>query len=51
MGFLIRGENKGVVHVNNEPSFGDHVLEGVIHKSLECGWGVSRPEEHDNGFK
>ena len=51
VGFFLWRENKEVIHVNNEPSFGDHVLEGVIHESLECGWRVGKPEEHDHWFK
>ena len=47
MGFFIQGENEEIVHVDDEPSFGDHVPEGVIHEVLECGWGVGKPKEHD----
>ena len=39
-----------VVYVNNEPSFGDHVSEGVRHELLK-GWrGVGHAEEHDGWF-
>ena len=51
MGFFIWGENKEVVHVYDKPSFGDHVSEGVIHESLECGWGVGKPKEHNSWFE
>ena len=40
-----------VIHVDDKPSFGDHVAEGVVHKPLEGGRGVCKPEEHNSGFK
>ena len=46
VGLLIWREDEEVVHVDDEPSFGDHILEGVIHESLKCGWGVGEPKEH-----
>ena len=46
MGLFVRGQTKEVVHINNEPSFGDHVSEGVIHKPLECCRRVGESEEH-----
>ena len=49
--FCIREDNKEVVHVNDKPSFSYHVVEGVIHESLECGWGVGKVKEHDSWFK
>ena len=51
VGFLIGGEDEKVVHVNDEPSFGDHVTEGIIHETLECGRGVGEAEQHECGFK
>ena len=51
MGVFILGENKEVIHVYDEPFFGNHVLEGVVHESLECGWGVGKPKEHNGWFK
>ena len=51
MGVFIRREDKEVVHVDDEPSFGNHVLEGVIHESLECHWGVGKSKEHYRWFK
>ena len=47
----VRGEDEEVIHVDNEPSFGDHIAEGVIHESLERGGGVGEAEEHDGGFE
>ena len=51
MSFSVRGEDEQVIHVNKEPSFGDHVLEGVVHEPLESGWGIHHPEEHDHGLE
>ena len=47
----VRGEDEQVVHVNKEPSFGDHVSEGVVHELLESGWGIHHPEEHYHGLE
>ena len=51
MGFFVRGEDKEVVHINDKPSFGDHVSERVIHESLKCGRRVGKSEEHHCWFK
>ena len=51
VGCRIRGGNKEVIHVDDEPSFCDHVSERVIHESLECGRGVAKAKEHDSQFK
>ena len=40
-----------IIHVDNEPSFGNHVVEGVIHETLEGGGGVGESEEHHRGFE
>ena len=34
VGLWIRGDNKEVVHINDEPSFSNHVSEGVIYELL-----------------
>ena len=47
----VRGGDEKVIHVDEEPSFCDHVLKGVVHESLECGRGVAKAEEHDGGFE
>jgi len=47
----IGGEDKEVVHVNDKPSFGNHVSKRVIHESLECGGGVGEAKEHNGGFE
>ena len=46
VGFFVGGGNKEVVHINDKPSFGDHVVERVVHESLEHCRGVGKPEEH-----
>ena len=51
VGFFIRRKDKEVIHIDDEPPFSDHVMKGVIHESLKCGWRVSESEEHDGGFK
>ena len=44
-------EDKEVIHVDNEPSFSNHVLERVVHKSLESSRGIAKSKEHDGWFK
>ena len=51
MGGFIGGEYEEIIHVDNEPSFSNHILEEVIHKMLECGRGVIETKEHDSEFK
>ena len=48
---VFRGEDEEVIRVDDKPSLGDHISEGVIHESLECSRGVVKTEEHDCGFK
>ena len=47
----VGGVDKEVVHVDDEPSFSDHVAKRVIHEALEGGGGVGKPEEHHSGFE
>ena len=47
----VRGVDKKIVHVDDEPSFGNHIAEGVIHEALEGGGGVGKSEEHHGGFE
>ena len=40
-----------IVHINLEPSFGDHVGKDMIHERLK-GWrGITEAKEHDGGFE
>ena len=53
--FLVEGGVGGVdeeiIHINNEPSFGNHITEGVVHETLESGGGVGKSKEHHGGFE
>ena len=40
VGFLVGEEDQEIVHVDDKPSFGNHILEGVVHESLERRGGV-----------
>ena len=51
MDLRVIGEDEEVIHIDNEPSFGNHVSERVIHKSLEGGRGVAKSKEHDSWFE
>jgi hypothetical protein len=51
MKFVVREEDEEVIHVDDKPSFSDHVSEGVIYESLEGHGGVGKSEEHYCGFK
>ena len=51
VGFLVRGEDKEVVHINDKPSFGNHVTERVVHEPLECGRGIGKSKEHYRRFE
>ena len=51
MGGFIRKEHEEIIYVDDEPSFSNHVMKGVIYKALKCGRGVVETEEHDSGFK
>ena len=50
-GDQFQGVDKEIIHVDDEPSFGNHVTERVIHKSLKSGGGIGESEEHNGGFK
>ena len=39
-----------VVHIDLEPSFGDHVSEDVIHERLKGRRGIAEAKEHHSGF-
>ena len=47
---VIFGVDKEVVHIYDEPSFCNHIPEGVGHESLKGGGGIGHAEEHDSGF-
>ena len=53
--FLVEGSVGGVdekiIHVDNEPSFSNHIAEGVVHEPLEGCGGVGESEEHHGRFE
>ena len=51
MGGDVRRIDKKIVHIDNEPSFCDHIMEGVVHELLEGGGGVGKTKEHYSWFK
>ena len=40
-----------VVHINLEPSLGNHIGKNMIHERLKGRRGVAEPKEHHSGFK
>ena len=40
-----------VVHIDLEPSFGNHIGENMIHECLKRRRSVAEPKKHDSGFK
>ena len=42
--------DKEVIHVYDEPSFCNHIPEGIGHESLKGGGRIGHAEEHDGGF-
>ena len=40
-----------IIHIDFKPSLGNHISEDVVHKCLECGWGIAEAKEHYCGFK
>ena len=48
---VVVGVDKEVVHVNDEPSFRDHVPERIGHESLKGGGRIGHAKEHDSGFE
>ena len=47
---VIIGVDEEVIHVDDEPSFSNHIPEGVGHESLESGGGVGHAKEHNSWF-
>ena len=47
----VGGVDEEIIHVDNEPSFGNHIPEGVVHETLERGRGVGESKEHHRGFE
>ena len=51
MGGGVGGVDEEIIHVDNEPSFGNHIAEGVVHETLESGGGVGKSKEHHGWFE
>ena len=51
MGGRVGRVDEEIIHVNDEPSFCDHVMKGIIHEVLEGGRGITETEEHYGWFK
>ena len=51
MGCWVRGGDEEVIHIDDEPSFSDHVSEGIIYELLECGRRVTQVKEYDCWLK
>ena len=47
----VRRIDKKVTHVNNEPSFCNHITKGVIHELLKGGRGIGKTKENYSWFK
>ena len=47
----VGGIDEEIIHADDEPSFSDHITEGVIHEPLKGGGRVGEPEEHDCVFE
>ena len=50
MGGWVGGMNEEIIHVNDKPSFCNHVMKGVIHEVLESGRGIGETKEHHGWF-
>ena len=51
MGGRIGGVNEEVVHVNDKPSFHNHITKRVIHEALESGGEIGETEKHHHRFE
>ena len=47
----VGGVDKEIIHIDDKPSFGNHVAEGVVHESLKGGGGVGESKEHHGRFE
>ena len=43
----VGGEDKEVIHIDDKPSFCNHIAEGVVHEALKGSGRIGKPEEHD----
>ena len=47
----VGGVDKKIIHVDDKPSFGNHIAEGVVHEALEGGGGIGESEKHHRGLE
>src|ERR1700677_4883557 len=47
----ILGENENIIHVDDDVSFVNEVLQNSVHHGLERGRRIGKSEEHDCRFK
>ena len=48
--FVIVRVDEEVVHIDDKPSFSNHIPEGVGHESLESGGVIGHAKEHNCGL-
>ena len=46
---VVRADEE-VIHVNDKPSFCNHIPERIRHEPLKSGGGIGHAKEHDGGF-
>ena len=51
VGGFIGREYEEIIHVDDKPSFSNHIVKEVIHEVLGCGRGVIETKEHNSGFE
>ena len=51
MGGGVGRVDEEIIHVNDKPSFCNHVMKGIIHEVLEGGRGISETKEHYGWFE
>ena len=51
MGGGVGGVDKKVIHVDNKPSFCNHIVKGVIHEPLKGSGEIDKTKEHYSWFK
>ena len=48
---VILGVYSQIIHIDLEPSFGDHIGKNVVHECLKGRRGVAESKKHYSGFK
>ena len=51
MSSFIRWEDEKIVHIDDYPSFHNHISKQVVHEALKGGRRVGEVKEHDSCFK